>query len=520
MLYFSETWVCGGGGGCPEKPLLPAFPRNICSPWRAHVFAPHYRSQQDRTATRSRPRVRLCKPGAADTPRRRAASPFPWPRPRLARLPEGPARRLVEPSVPGAIAAHAAGPTCHSTAPSTRNRRGHPRSDPQPHAARRGQTKALRVQVSRGLRTRPGPRQAPSERSQGRDSERSPPEFATRRHPAFAQLARLRGAGWPSPGLRATPHGSRSSPLPARRAPSLPPPHPPGGPAGTELTPTASRRRPTPPEGRRPRARNVSDGAPRRASTLPRMPPPPGGGIHHRWRSYPGREGGRERLSVLTLLTEQTTALEGAASPHPPARSASAHARAGPAPGRAGRRAGHAGSGSFPLISLGNRAEGVHQPPGGSWANSGGCLTPGSLKLDPSPSQQLRSSRCAGPFMWGHLWLFFFSHSQSVHLAACKYKVPPPLLLLPGWLESPSQRCLNCWNKSPKRSLVPAWASAVGCSVSPATSWTWLNRERLLSKPCGGSPRLLTKAEALAGTTQALHCSFFCFCFKFLFTFQ
>lgn len=96
----------------------------------------------------------------------------------------------------------------------------------------------------------------------------------------------------------------------------------------------------------------------------------------------------------------------------------------------------------------------------------------------------------------------------------------PPLLLPPDWLESPSQRCLKCRNKPPECSLVPAWASTVGCSVSPATSWTWLSWERLLSKPSGGSPRLLTKAEALAGTTKALDCSFLCVCFRFLFTFQ
>uniref|UniRef100_M3Z4P6 Uncharacterized protein n=1 Tax=Mustela putorius furo TaxID=9669 RepID=M3Z4P6_MUSPF len=382
--------VCGGGvlgEGRSRKTSTPSFRLEQSVPRDGRTWCgPHYCSQQDRPATRSRPRVRLCKPGAAETRRRGAASPFPWQCPRIARPPEGPARRRLEPSAPRAIAAPAAGPTRHQ------HRTFHQKPawpPPVGPTAARCTARANKSAKSSSLPAAEDPAASAtdSERSHGRNSERSPPEFAPRRHrrlPAFAPLARVRGAGWPSPGLRATPpHGSPQFAAPRPPRP-LTPASPsagraksrrPGPRAPSSHRPTASRRRPIPPEGRRPRARNVSDGAPRRASTLPRMPPPPAGGIHHRCRSYPGREGGRERLSVLTLLTEQTTALEGAASPHPPAVPPR-RTRAQAPPPSAGRRAGHAGSGSFPVIALGNRADGAPRPPGGSRAKSGRCSPP------------------------------------------------------------------------------------------------------------------------------------------------
>lgn len=175
---------------------------------------------------------------------------------------------------------------------------------------------------------------------------------------------------------------------------------PAAGPAGSEHTPTASRRRPIAPEGRRPRARNVSVGPARSASTLSGSRPPPGGANRHRRRTYRGWEGGRERLTVLTPFKEQTTALEGTASPHPPARSASAHARAGPAPpgARAGAR-GTLGAGVFQPFPGGTEQQVLTDRDGGQGFEPPpvAASPPVHSTLDPSPSQQLHSNRCAGP---------------------------------------------------------------------------------------------------------------------------
>lgn len=175
---------------------------------------------------------------------------------------------------------------------------------------------------------------------------------------------------------------------------------PAAGPAGSEHTPTASRRRPIAPEGRRPRARNVSVGPARSASTLSGSRPPPGGANRHRRRTYRGWEGGRERLTVLTPFKKQTTALEGTASPHPPARSASAHARAGPAPRARGRARGarwerefssrFPGGRSSRYSPTGSGGQGFEPPPVAA-------SPPVHSTPDPSPSQQLHSNRCAGP---------------------------------------------------------------------------------------------------------------------------
>lgn len=138
-----------------------------------------------------------------------------------------------------------------------------------------------------------------------------------------------------------------ASALPARAVPALRPPQRPGGrrsggrarghPTCTQRLTEAT----DSPRGATAASPHVSDGAARRAGTFLWRPSPPRGANRHRRRrhrrAYRGREGGRERLTVLAPFTEQTTTLEGTAFPDPPARSATAHARAGPAPRARGR---------------------------------------------------------------------------------------------------------------------------------------------------------------------------------------
>lgn len=148
----------------------------------------------------------------------------------------------------------------------------------------------------------------------------------------------VRGGRPPPPGPGTTPSQLR----PLRLSPPEPSPHcglpsgqegetPAVGPAGTALTPNASRRRPAAVEGRRPRALMFQTGPPGAPAPSSGGRPPPSG-ANRRRRTYRAREGGRDRLAVRTPFTEQTTTLEATASPHPPARFASAHARADPAP--------------------------------------------------------------------------------------------------------------------------------------------------------------------------------------------
>lgn len=122
--------------------------------------------------------------------------------------------------------------------------------------------------------------------------------------------------------------------------------------------------KPTTPERRRPRARNVSGGDAGHTRT-PLGDSVPHGSANRRRRTYRVRESSQEHPTALTPFKEQTTTLEGTASPYPPERPATAHARAGPAPGRAGRRAGQAGGGSFPAAVRGVRVRSACEFVGG-----------------------------------------------------------------------------------------------------------------------------------------------------------
>ncbi|XP_072638545.1 uncharacterized protein [Canis lupus baileyi] len=201
--------------------------------------------------------------------------------------------------------------------------------------ARRGHTKPSRVQVFRASGGVDTPARSTTE------AERGPLSRAV----GFGGTSnRPRPLHWRAcAGPRETPHGSRrlGSPRPPLPSPQASPParrakpRRPGPRApSSHRPPPGGDKQPPRGDGREPQtSKTGSPGAPAPSSG---GRPSPGGANRHRHRrrrrrTYRGR-GGRERPTVPAPFTGQTTALEGTASPHPPALSASAHARAGSAP--------------------------------------------------------------------------------------------------------------------------------------------------------------------------------------------
>lgn len=300
--------------------------------------------------------------------------------------------------------------------------------------------KNVRSQVFRGV-DNPAGSTTDTERSQRRNSERGAPGVWDSKAPeapiVHSTGARARGCAVAVPRARRDP-----SRLPAvRLSPPAPFPHsglaicragetPAAGPASTELTPTASRRRPTAPEGRRPRARHVSDGASRRASTLLWRPPPPphlpGKG---RWPRAPNRPHSLHGTNYRALSDRL-------AAPASPFRLGARAHRPRPPGARAGARS-TLGAGVFQPFP---RGRGSRYSPAGGWLRSRlqSLPHPGSLRAGPfpipaAPFQELRRSMNVR----SALIILFFTPTVLLTLFANTNKSQLPLLLLPDWLECP-----------------------------------------------------------------------------------